>query len=74
MTDETVTVREPTRTVLQRETNAIDCEIYALQCQLEVLADRIKTAGPGLRQAAMELAGSRYHVRRFMHEYDRKRT
>lgn len=74
MTDETVTVREPARTVLQREANEIDCDIYRLQCKLETLADRIKTAGPGLRQAAMELAGSRYHVRRFMHEYDRSRT
>lgn len=72
--DETVTVREPTRTVLQREADAIDCDIYRLQCRLEGLADRIKVAGPGLRQAAMELAAARPHVRRFMHEYDRSRT
>jgi hypothetical protein len=63
-----------TRTVLQREADSIDCDIYRLQSKLERLADQIKTAGPALRRAAMELAGARPHVRRFMHEYDRSRT
>jgi hypothetical protein len=69
-------VREPkiVRTLLQKEADAIDCDIYRLQCKLESVADRIKTAGPALRRAAMELAAARPHVRRFMHEYDRSRT
>lgn len=62
------------RTVLQRECDSIDCDVHRLMSKLERLADRIKTAGPALRRAAMELASARPHVRRFMHEYDRSRT
>jgi len=76
MSDDQEMPREPkiVRTVLQRECNSVDCDIYRLISKLETLADRIKVAGPSLRSAAMELAGARPFVRKYMHEYDRSRT
>lgn len=74
MTTETVTEPKIRRTVLQRKADAIDCDLFRIISELESLADLIKTAGPSLRRAAMEVSAARPFVRKLMHEYDRSRT
>lgn len=64
----------PLRTVLQKEADAIDCDLYRLITRVERLAETIKVAGPQLRSVSSALWAARPGLRQFMHRDDREAT
>lgn len=62
------------RTVLQRDSDAADCELYRVISRIESLAERIPVAAPKLRGVAIKLRAARPDLRAFMHSDDLEAT
>jgi len=62
------------RSTLQRECDAMDCDLYRIICRAERLAETIKVAGPKLRYVVSRLRSARPGLRELMHVDDRKGT
>lgn len=62
------------RSPLEREADAIDCDLYRIYCRVERLYEAHRVERDTLYAFMSAIRHARPHIRSLMHDFDRERT